>query len=322
MSRYLLPRIRLITRFLHQIKYPELGIAGDVNFIINGQFAYGKHCGIGIGANIIIPKSASLVLGEHCYIGRHVELGPGGFIQIADYTSVQDRCVFLGDVTIGRYCSFAPNVYISSGRHYYNLKPSFLIKDQDKMVSQDEILKRDHSHPVTIGDDCWIGINSVIMSGITIGKGAIIGANSVVTKNVAPYTIVGGVPAKLIKKRLDFVPPNRILYTNPHDWPYFYSGFEMSQASMEKYSIYRGIATLNEFTICLDMPSAKSIHLIVRKIETGSCSLKFKSQQVEISQKFQEVEFARDIQPENFFLFQVQSDRDAASLIIQEAWLQ
>ncbi|MFC4210396.1 DapH/DapD/GlmU-related protein [Pedobacter lithocola] len=54
---------------------------------------------------------------------------------------------------------------------------------------------------IKIEDDCWIGTNSVILSGVTVGKGSIIAAGSVVTKSVEPYSIMGGVPAKLIKKR-------------------------------------------------------------------------------------------------------------------------
>lgn len=54
---------------------------------------------------------------------------------------------------------------------------------------------------VTIGDDAWIGANSIILPGVTIGEGAIVAAGSIVTKNVPPYSIVGGVPAKIIKNR-------------------------------------------------------------------------------------------------------------------------
>ena len=56
---------------------------------------------------------------------------------------------------------------------------------------------------IVIGNDVWIGYEAVIMSGVTIGDGAIIGARAVVTKNVPPYTIVGGIPAKTIRKRFD-----------------------------------------------------------------------------------------------------------------------
>lgn len=79
---------------------------------------------------------------------------------------------------------------------------------------------------VVIEEDCWIGINSVIMPGVTIGKGSIVGSNSVVTKNIAPYSIAVGAPCKVVMHRLDFTLKNSIQSSKLEDWPYFYSGFE------------------------------------------------------------------------------------------------
>jgi len=65
----------------------------------------------------------------------------------------------------------------------------------------DNDLKFDEYQPITIGNDVWIGSRAIILDGVCIGDGSIIAANSVVTKNVEPYCIVGGVPAKVIKNR-------------------------------------------------------------------------------------------------------------------------
>ena len=62
---------------------------------------------------------------------------------------------------------------------------------------------RDVTRPTNIGDDVWVGAGSIIMAGVTIGDGAIIAAGSVVTKDVPPYAIVGGVPAKILRYRFD-----------------------------------------------------------------------------------------------------------------------
>ncbi|MDD4817794.1 MAG: CatB-related O-acetyltransferase [Victivallaceae bacterium] len=61
----------------------------------------------------------------------------------------------------------------------------------------------DNHGDIVVGNDVWIGFEALILAGVTIGDGAIIGARAVVTKNVPPYTIVGGVPAKVIRKRFD-----------------------------------------------------------------------------------------------------------------------
>ena len=76
----------------------------------------------------------------------------------------------------------------------------------------------DNKGDIVIGNDVWIGYESVILSGVTIGDGAIIGARAVVTKDVSPYTIVGGVPAKPIRKRFDEETIGRLLALRWWDW--------------------------------------------------------------------------------------------------------
>ncbi|EFR44685.1 CatB-related O-acetyltransferase [Streptococcus pseudoporcinus] len=99
---------------------------------------------------------------------------------------------------IGHFCSIAPNVqFIVCGEHLTNKISTYpfrvrFLNEKYEAVSNGDII---------IEDDVWIGTNAIILSGVTIGKGAVIAAGSVVTKDVPPYTIYGGVPAKLIKKR-------------------------------------------------------------------------------------------------------------------------
>lgn len=104
---------------------------------------------------------------------------------------------------IGSYCSIAPGVRIGGLNHpikYVTTHP-ILYNDIFKYVEIcDENVK---SETVTIGNDVWIGFNSIILGGVTIGNGAIIAAGSVVTKDVPPYSIVGGSPARVIKYRFE-----------------------------------------------------------------------------------------------------------------------
>ena len=76
----------------------------------------------------------------------------------------------------------------------------------------------DNKGDIVIGNDVWIGYESVILSGVTVGDGAVIGARAVVTKDVPPYTIVGGVPAKPIRRRFDEEKIERLLALRWWDW--------------------------------------------------------------------------------------------------------
>ncbi len=77
----------------------------------------------------------------------------------------------------------------------------------------------DNKGDIVVGNDVWIGYEAVILSGVHIGDGAIIGARAVVTKDVSPYTVVGGVPAKEIKKRFDEDTIQKLLQTQWWNWP-------------------------------------------------------------------------------------------------------
>lgn len=76
----------------------------------------------------------------------------------------------------------------------------------------------DNKGDIIVGNDVWIGYEAVILSGVTIGDGAIVGSRAVVTKDIPPYTIVGGVPAKPIRKRFDDVTIARLLELKWWDW--------------------------------------------------------------------------------------------------------
>ena len=102
---------------------------------------------------------------------------------------------------IGNYVSIANNVsFILGGNHNFDTITTYPLKS---FVLNDHYKDTFSKGPIIIEDDVWIGFGVIILSGVKVGKGAIIAAGSVVTKNVPPYALIGGNPAKIIKYRFD-----------------------------------------------------------------------------------------------------------------------
>lgn len=125
------------------------------------------------------------------------------FLKNDTYTSIGDKTydnnalVFRwsnAPLIIGKYCSISYNVrfIMDEGNHTSNIISSYPFKTNKSKQKNPGII---------VGNDVWIGMNAIIMYGVSIGDGATIAAGSVITKDVAPYTIVGGVPAKRIKEK-------------------------------------------------------------------------------------------------------------------------
>ncbi len=112
---------------------------------------------------------------------------------------------------IGSYCSIAQNViFILAGEHYINHISLFPFKVKKFGKKFEAFGKGD----IVLEDDVWIGYNATICGGVTIGQGAIVAAGAVVTKDVEPYSVVGGNPAKHIKYRFDEYTRNKLLQTD------------------------------------------------------------------------------------------------------------
>lgn len=103
-------------------------------------------------------------------------------------------------VRIGNYCSIADGVkFLSGGNHPLNCLSTFPFLAYYDSPGE----PADTKGPIIIEDDVWIGTNAIILSGVRVGKGAVIAAGSVVSKDVPAYSIVGGVPARTIRKRFE-----------------------------------------------------------------------------------------------------------------------
>jgi virginiamycin A acetyltransferase len=127
------------------------------------------------------------------FLGSNTTIGTGTNINGAAYIASSKNA----PVTIGKYCAIAHNFRIRPRNHYTGY-----INLQDKFQNRYNFPHLDSiKGPVSIGNNVWIADNVLILSGVTIGDGAVIGAGSVVTKDIPPYCIAVGNPAKVIKKR-------------------------------------------------------------------------------------------------------------------------
>ena len=123
--------------------------------------------------------------------------------EIGDYTYIAAQSTLL-NTCVGRFCSIGPGVRCGLGRHpvdYVSTHPMFFSTAKQAQITFADNLYYEELLPIEIGSDVWIGANAVILDGVKIGDGAIIAAGAVVNKDVSPYAIVGGVPARVIKYR-------------------------------------------------------------------------------------------------------------------------
>jgi virginiamycin A acetyltransferase len=161
---------------------------------------------------------------------QHPQISVGEYTYYDDFETVENflRQVrylfdFTGDhLRIGKFCMIASGVeFIMNGANHLSSAVSaypfavFGHDWQDAMAGKTYPTKGD----TVIGNDVWLGYRAAILPGVTIGDGAIIGAYSVVTKDVPPYSIVGGNPAQLLRPRFDAPTTQRLLALKWWDWP-------------------------------------------------------------------------------------------------------
>lgn len=140
-----------------------------------------------------------------CVLDKTSRVGPGANVRytiIGKYSYCGPFCV-INHAVIGSFCSISDNVYIGAEEHpmeWVSTSQAFHDVGHLKKIARLEMPPVKNTY---VGNDVWIGHGAFIKQGINIGDGAIVAACSVVTKDVPPYAIVGGIPAKIIKYRFD-----------------------------------------------------------------------------------------------------------------------
>jgi acetyltransferase-like isoleucine patch superfamily enzyme len=135
-----------------------------------------------IGENVDIPGDAAFMAPERISIGNDVAIGPGVLISAVNT-----------HVSIGNKVMFAPEVALIAGNHNTGEIGRWMAEVEHKRPGDDE--------PIFVCDDVWIGFRAIVLKGVTVGRGSVVGAGSVVTRDVPPYAIVAGAPARVIGMR-------------------------------------------------------------------------------------------------------------------------
>jgi acetyltransferase-like isoleucine patch superfamily enzyme len=238
--------------------HPHARLRGSADVLsLDTNVRISERCNIGI------DTPGRIRLGAGVWMARDCELETGGRIEIGDGTTIQRRTSVIGNVSVGSGCIIAPNVFISSGTHLFDKWPHLPIREQERRF--EAAGEPIDDMPITIGDDCWIGANVVVTPGAAIGRGCVIGANSVVVGDMPPYAIVVGAPGRVVRRRVEWQPPEELDATDARAIPYLLSGFHIRFGNLRDDPIVAQV--MGRATVALSRPVAGRCLLVAMLVD-------------------------------------------------------
>ncbi|NSY19772.1 CatB-related O-acetyltransferase [Neorhizobium sp. AL 9.2.2] len=174
--------------------------------------------------NVSLPPLSTFQLRRATRFEENVVIASKTIVMIRSFGSFSylgRGCEIYSTESVGRYCSFGQEILAGAGPHptnwlststfFYRKKMFAGHPEVDEFYSGEQPAFTTDSRQIKIGNDVWIGSRAIILSGVSIGHGAVIAAGAIVTKDVDPYCIVAGVPAKPIRKRFNDPTVDRLL---------------------------------------------------------------------------------------------------------------
>jgi acetyltransferase-like isoleucine patch superfamily enzyme len=193
----------LIGLGLRYLFYPMLFKHTGNNVYFGHHLTLRSSKRIGIGSHVVVSDYAtlsvrgayasSIEIGDNVFVGKGADIRThSGTIIIDDHVNIGSECriASTNHLYIGKHCLFAARCYVGGVQHNFNRR--------DIPIDRQPI---DDKGGVRIENDVWLGAHVIVNDGVTIGTGAVVGAGSVVTKDIPPYAVAVGVPAKVIRKR-------------------------------------------------------------------------------------------------------------------------
>jgi acetyltransferase-like isoleucine patch superfamily enzyme len=174
-------------------KIPE-NVVIDETAYIDSSFSFNLY-------RSLAPDGVRLGHGASVYSGTMFDVGPSGHVSFGEYTLVHGaRIICDARIEIGDYTLVSWNVVLMDSYRSSRNAEARRRELQAAAKRQSPYLEGGTPEPILIGRNVWIGFGACVLPGVTVGEGSIIGARSVVTEDVPPFTIVGGNPARVIRR--------------------------------------------------------------------------------------------------------------------------